>query len=71
MVAFDVALTAGLLDTLEAGAEVVDEGEVGVAVVPVARVEHIDAGGEEGEVVEGHGRKGTRGRGCRARGVRR
>ena len=66
MVAFDVALAPGLLDALEAGAKVGGETEVGVAVLPVARIKHIHAGGEQGEVVEGHGR----GRGFGARGGR-
>ena len=65
VVTFDVAFATGPLDTPEAVAKVVDKGEVRVAVLPVARIEHIDAGGEQGEVVEGHGRKGTRGGGDR------
>ena len=68
--ALDVAFAAGLLHALEACAKVVDEDEVGIAVLPVALGEDVDAGGEEGEVVEGHGRR-VRGGGEAVRGVRR
>ena len=52
--ALDVPLPTSLLDVTETSPEVLDEGEVSLAVRPVALIEHVDAGGEHGKVVEGH-----------------